>query len=453
MNYSVTIIPHQSSNSVLIMNERLAEKLNLTKKKRGAAGFGTQKNYVDILLKKDIPENEIALSTNVIENLHIPTYPSFEIRTNGNEITLGPCIGILAAKKDSRITRRTLKEISMNTLDYATIRGAIVIFALDKVDKGNHLVEGYCYNPQKNSWESGTFPYPLSIYRRSTLNEEWQNHFLSIIGDTVFSNHSFNKWDMHKWFSEEHDLLQHLPVTILYQEKNDIALMLDRYNSLYIKPIWGMKGIGVIRVSKEGNKIAFRYREDDKNIELITENNYDFENTVEKLLEPGNYILQQGLELIRFHGGIVDLRCTMQKNEGFEWINNGIVARIGAIESVVSNISSGGAAIPASELIKEALNLSEIEAFLMKNSIVSFCAKVCRVLDEYGFNFGTLGLDIGIDKDRNIWLIEVNNRRPHPAIALRANDIQSYYAILAGPMHYAKALAGFGNKGVDGHVL
>jgi glutathione synthase/RimK-type ligase-like ATP-grasp enzyme len=195
------------------------------------------------------------------------------------------------------------------------------------------------------------------------------------------------------------------------------------------------------------------HRADDKNIEVTTEGENDFKAIVGKLFEPGNYIIQQGLELISFKGGIVDFRCAMQKNEAFEWVCNGIFARTGAKESIVSNISDGGTALPSLELMKEIFNLSEIEAFNMKNSIISVCSKACMALDEYGLNLGTLGLDIGIDKNRNIWLIEINNRRPHPRIALRANDIQSYYAIMSGPMHYAKALAGFRYKEVDDHVL
>lgn len=453
MNYSVTIKPHPSKEPALVINEHLAERLNLTRKKRCVASFGNHKNFVNIFIKKDVPENEISLSVDVIENLLIPTYPSFEIRIMGNEIMFGPCIGILSDQRDSSITKTTLKEASMNALDYASIKGAMILFALDKVNKVDQLIEGYCYNPKNDSWERGRFPYPLSIYRKITISDEWQNHFLSVIGDTVFNNYFFDKWDMYRWFSKELNLLPHIPETTLFEEKRNITEMLEKYNVLYIKPSQGMKGTGIVKVIKENQKITFMHRADDKNIEVTTEGENDFKAIVGKLFEPGNYIIQQGLELISFKGGIVDFRCAMQKNEAFEWVCNGIFARTGAKESIVSNISDGGTALPSLELMKEIFNLSEIEAFNMKNSIISVCSKACMALDEYGLNLGTLGLDIGIDKNRNIWLIEINNRRPHPRIALRANDIQSYYAIMSGPMHYAKALAGFRYKEVDDHVL
>jgi len=82
--------------------------------------------------------------------LHLPNYPTFEVRTKDNEIILGPCIGILVSQKYEDITKRRLREISMNTLAYPRIHGAIIVFSLDKVDKSNRLIDGYCYNPEND---------------------------------------------------------------------------------------------------------------------------------------------------------------------------------------------------------------------------------------------------------------------------------------------------------------
>jgi hypothetical protein len=446
MDYIVNIKPFNTKESVMLINEQLAFKLNITKKKRGIISFGIKKNYVDIEISTEVKETEIALSQNIIENLYIPTYPQFEVRVKGNEVVIGPCIGILASHKYEDITKRRLKEISMDTLAYSRIRGAIITFSLDKVNKNKQIVEGYCYNPEKNSWDTGVFPYPSAIYRRTILNTKWMNHFLTAIGDSVFSNYSFDKWDMHKWFSKEPDIEPFLPKTKIYNSNEDILEMLEANKVIYVKPSFGMKGFGVVRISKNNGTVKLQYREDGENKNIIVEKLEELGKTFETLFNNGGYIIQQGLELIRFDGGIVDFRCVLQKNEACKWMCNGIIARIGAKDSVVSNISSGGAALPGLRVIRETLNIPEDEMFVLKERIISLCIKVCKALDEYGYNFGSLGLDIGIDKNQNIWLIEVNNRKPHPAVALRASDIPTYYTILNGPLHYAKGLAGFGSK-------
>ncbi len=453
MSYEVSVKEQRSSKPVIIINSKLARNLNLLRKLRGVVSFGTQKNYVDILCSDKVDTGEIRLSTAVIEDLHIPDYPIYEIRVKDNEIILGPCIGIAVSQKFESITKRMLKEIALHTLDYTNIHGAIIVFSLDKVDKDKRLIEGYCYNPVEEKWNKGIFPYPRAISRKTHMNQKWQNHFLSIIGDSVFNNYSFNKLDMYRWFLKEDDIRKYLPETKIFKNHNDIYEMLDKYGTVYVKPISGMKGFGVVKVTDEGNKQIFRYRENDENIYLETEDEEKFKKIAEKLFTEDDHLIQQGLELFTFDGGIVDFRCVMQKNEAFTWQCNGIVARVGAKESIVSNISSGGAAMPAEDFIREEMAATEYDAFDLKERLISLCMKVCRALDEYGFNFATLGLDIGIDNMKNIWLIEVNNRKPHPGIALRANDIGGYYTILAGPMHYAKALAGFGSREDKDNVL
>lgn len=447
MYYTVNVRPYETNkNSILIINECLAERLNLTKKKRAIVSFGAERRFVDVHITDKLDDADIYLSNGVIQELHLPHYTIFEVTIKGNEIILGPCVGILVSHKYEDITKRRLKQIYMSNDAYAKIHGAIIAFSLDKVDKSNRLIEGYCYNPQKRSWEVGTFPYPLSIYRKIGLNNEWENHFLSAIGDAVFNNYSFGKWDMYKWFSQEEGIAPSLPETRIYRHKQSIINMLDEYGVVYVKPVWGMKGYGVIRVSKEAENVIFKYRVDDTNKEIVADYSEKLQEVLEELFIPGDHIIQQGMDLISHDGGIVDFRCVMQKNESGKWICNGMIARMGAEESVVSNISSGGSAMPAEDLINEALKMSESEKKALKDNMISLCSKVCKTLDEYGFNFGTLGLDLGLDKDMNIWIIEINNRKPHPAIALRGGDVPAFYTILAEPLHYAKGLAGFGAK-------
>ena len=437
----------------ITLSKQLAENLNLTKRKRGYVSFGAKRLFADILISDEIEYEDIILSDKLAKKLHIPTYPVYELKVKNTEIMLGPCIGILACQKNEDLTKRMLKEISLNAVDYGRINGAIITFSLDKVNVENNTIEGFCYNPQKENWEKGVFPYPLAIYRRSRLSRKWENHFLTFIGDSTFNNYSFDKWEMYNWFSNEPDIASHIPYTIVYEKKEDLFQLLDKYENIYAKPIGGMKGFGVIKINKESGKVRFRFRKDDLNEDFSLSEGEELDKTLDDLLKPGEFIIQQGVNLINYDGGLVDFRCVMQKDETKNWQCSSIITRVGAKESVVSNISSGGAAMPAMDLIQETLASSQTEAFVIKEKLISLCMKVCKALDQYGFNFGTLGLDLGVDNNKDIWLIEVNNRRPHPGIALRASDIQSYYNILSGPLRYGKALAGFASTEEDKDAL
>lgn len=442
----VSIKVQPATNVNITISKPLAEKLNISKRKRGYVTFGAKRFFADILISEELEYEDIVLSQKLAKRLYIPTYPVYELKVKNTEIILGPCIGILACQKNQDLSKRMLKEISLNAIDYGRINGAVITFSLDKVNKENNTIEGYCYNPKKESWEKGIFPYPSAIYRRSRLNKQWENHFLTFIGDSTFNNYSFDKWEMYKWFSDEEEIASHIPYTIVYENKEDIFEMLDKYENIYAKPIGGMKGFGVIKINKEGEKLRLRYRKDELNEDLLLAEGEELDKALDDLLKPSEFIIQQGINLISYDGGLVDFRCVMQKDETRKWQCNSIITRVGAKESVVSNISSGGAAMPAIDFIQDVLATSEAEVFVIKEKLISLCMKVCNTVDQYGFNFGTLGLDLGVDENKDIWLIEVNNRRPHPGIALRASDIQAYYNILSGPLRYGKALAGFSSK-------
>ena len=447
MNYVVNIRSHQYKKSILILNDNSAKMLNLINKKRGYISFGTEKNFVDIIISEEAVDNEILLSEDNIKNMYIPLFPIYEIVVEKNQIIIGPCIGILASKKEENLSEKRLNEMNISLLDYQRIKGAVIVFSLEKVDMENRLIEGHCYNFKNDSWESGTFPYPQAIYLKASLSDKWENHFLTVIGDRFFNNYSFNKWDMFTWFSKNLNLAPYIPNTIMYQDKKNLIEMLQTYGVVYVKPIWGMKGIGVVRVSLKDEKICIDYPKDEENVSLIFEDDEELNRTLDTLFKVDEFLIQQGLDLLRYDDGIVDFRCVMQKDDTCKWTCRGIFARIGVKDSIVSNISRGGSALPGSELLMKVLSLDEEETFILKERIKGICMKACMELDEYGYNLGTLGIDIGLDKDKNIWIIEVNNRQPNSAIAVRGDDMLLFYSLLAWPLHYAKGLAGFGFRG------
>lgn len=437
------IKPYASDKNVIALNEQTAEKYGLSKKKRGYVSFGSQKKFVDIVVSDRVPRDQIVLSNAVIEYLCVPTYIRYELKTNENEIIIGPYIGILANQKDKDITKRRLKKLSMSMLDYPKIHGAVVAFALDKVNMSKRLVEGYCYNPERESWGKGTFPYPSAIYKRTGMNDEMLDHFVSIIGDKVFNNYYFDKWKMYQWFLDERSLRPYIPETMKLSSGEDILKMVHRYRNVYIKPIQGMKGFGVVKASIKGSGVLFQFRKDEENNGIYAGSEDEVLRAAGALFKSGDYIIQQGLNFISYNGRVVDFRCIMQKDENNRWVCNGIVARTGARLSIVSNISSGGMAYPAEEILRDGLMLNQDEIFTVKERMAELCINVCKTLDRYGINYGMLGLDIGIDDKKRLWIIEINNRYPHPAIAMRANEMDSYYTVLSYPLHYAKWLAGF----------
>lgn len=66
---------------------------------------------------------------------------------------------------------------------------------------------------------------------------------------------------MHEWFSDNPSIKKHLPYTILYKSPQDIPDMISEFKDIYIKPVSGLKGRGIVKISKKGESLIFKYRE------------------------------------------------------------------------------------------------------------------------------------------------------------------------------------------------
>jgi hypothetical protein len=326
---------------------------------------------------------------------------------------------------------------------YAKLHGAVVVFALNKVDQANRLIEGHCYDPVKKCWRNGIFSYPAAIHRTIGLSREWKNHFLSVIGDKIFNSRFFNKWEMYQWFSKEPEISPHLPYTILYHSPQDILDMLERFPKIYLKPILGLQGRGIVRINMENKMYIFKYRERSENCSEVCEDLNQASEYIQKRFGHGRYLIQQAVDLLQYKGGLIDFRCVVQKNQSNAWVCQTIIGRSGVKNSIVSNISNGGAAFSGENILKKAFFTSEENIADMKNQIAAFAVTVSSKLTEYGINCGSLGLDIGMDPQGRLWLIEINNRDPDPSIAMDIHDVQLYYSLKTNPLFYAKYLAGF----------
>ncbi len=383
------------------------------------------------------------LSKELIDELHLPDYPIYEICVNENEIKIGPYIGLLISEKDEDLTTKRLRKMMAYVGEYTKLHGAVVVFALNKVDTRSRLIEGYCYNPVKNHWQRGVFPYPSSIYRAIGLSKKWKNHFLTAIGDKIFNNPYFSKWEMYQWFSENTKVSPQIPYTLLYQVPQDVLALLEKFKKVYIKPVSGLRGRRIVQVSAENKAFVFKYRERGVNCKVTLENLGEVCEFIERRFHKGRYLIQQAIELLEYEGGLVDFRCVMQKNQANRWECKAIIGRQGEKNSVVSNISSGGKAFRAIDILEKIISLSEDNRAVLKEKMEALAVDICNVLDGYGINCGTLGIDLGIDTQGHLWLIEINNRDPDPTIALDIHDEQLYYNLKTSVLNYAKSLAGF----------
>lgn len=446
MNTTIEITALTTGSESVVISTNLAKDLNLNDKKVSHISFGAAKCYVEVRTSDKLDYKEFQMSYDISEHLKIPKYLSYEIRNDGDGIILGPVIGFLMSRNKNSINTKSLKNALAYVSHYKRLNGAVIIFSLDCVNKDNHTISGYCYNPKKNSWEEGVFPYPSAIYRRLALNKNWRDHFLTVIGDNLFYNYYFNKWEMYQWFSKNKEMSIYFPETTLYSSSNDIQAMLNKYGKLYAKPIASSGGKGVIQIYSEGEKIVYKYRDKGVNQQICFDTISSAKEYGAKLIKEKKYILQQPIELMKYQGNIFDIRCMMLRNSKNKWDCSGIVGRIASKGGIASNAHSGGTPTKIDVLLRKYLGYSISQSEAIKNELKSVSVKAAECLDSYGIKAAVLGIDIGLDKDGKLWIIEINIRYPGLDIFTFIGDYRMVDKTKTSLMLYGKHLAGFASE-------
>ncbi len=428
-----------TKNQVLIPLTSLQRSLI---RKKTFLRFGIKAIEVEISASKELEINEIVISKNIVDELSIPLHSQYEIIQNNTELLIGPYIGILACKSQE-ILHGLVQNLSNYLYDYEDIGGAILAFSEEGIDMENNLVTGYAYNPLKKTWEPGIFSYPASIFRRCGLKKILRNHLQSVLGDKVFNNYIINKWEMHEWLSSNPTIRPHLPETIRYTKSSDVLWFLEHYSPVYVKPILGSQGKGIIKGSKLDTGYEFKFNKDGQDYELAFESEKEVQTFLKENKVDGRFLIQQGINVLKKEDSMIDFRLVLVKNYSGNWVDMGLIARYGVTGRIVSNVSSGGYATMGEEVFRDICNMSEQDIFQLRKKISEIAILTAESLDKTGILCGNLGFDLAVDRDYNIWIIELNNQDPNHTIAIDAGNKQLFYETKKMNMLYAKNLAGF----------
>jgi glutathione synthase/RimK-type ligase-like ATP-grasp enzyme len=260
-----------------------------------------------------------------------------------------------------------------------------------------------------------------------------------------YFNYSFlNKWKVHKLLIKNPDLIPYLPETHMLNTSAFSQMAAD-HKILYLKPCNGSQGNGIIKViCKDNGKLYYtlygkgRYSgRADSITEFMKKTRYDRQGK--------SYIVQQGVNLSTFNESPFDIRIIYQKNYLGEWTVSKQFVRVAAKGSSVANLSRGGKAETSKKVFTSILRRNKILIMEKREELKRICNMVAIALESSGKKlYGELGLDIGIDKEGNFWLIEVNSKpRKTTETELSQGIVLNTFR---RPLQYAIQLAGFKSK-------
>ncbi len=426
-------------NNTIILSTELRSDFKILSKSY-FLHFGAWKKEVILKFDNSLSENIIGLPIRLMEDFVISDNLPYEIYIRGVNIYLGPVIAILANKKD--LTPKLLNKYWGYFLNYHQIKGLIYICSLNGINQSNKTVEGYYYKPPMNrdkaEFIEGVFPYPYVVYRRIKVSNNFiYNDLIIHAKHRVFNQYRFNKYELWQALYSESQIRKHLPHTKLLINKKSLDMMLKLYGTVYLKPINGSFGKGIIKVMLTSEGYLFINWQ---NIKKIIFNRKEVSAYLERIKNGREYIVQQDVGII-IEKKNIDFRVIMQKDENQNWSYSGTITRFGKIGRIctndVSEISLG------KDALQNVFSLSDKESYNKEHEIIEICTLACETIEYFFGNYGDVGIDIVIDSNLKVWILEINDLHQHILAAKLANYPQIYEKVITRPLEYAKSLAGF----------
>lgn len=346
-------------------------------------------------------------------------------------------VGVMTARRPGArpfVEGRFLRELS-----YAArqVGMRLIVFSPLDINWGQRRVLGFTYR-RGVGWQGRYYPVPRIVYDRIFPSRGmWGLYFGQVarmrraFRVTMMGRGLHGKWQMYRIVRRYEDLRPHLPETRLGSVRN-LAIMLNRFDLVYVKPVFGSGGKGIARIRRwRGGYIVDRVGRPRLHASSLA-------SVVAALGGMSRrYVVQQGLRLNYLRGSTFDIRAIVQKNGEGQWQVSGKAVRMSRPGRITSNLHTGGRAYSVPALLQRCFpdRAEELEQELDKLAI-----RVAEVMNRHAGPLCDLGLDLGIDANGKIWIIEVNSK-PGRKVFLQMGDREGRQRVVRTLMEYAKYLS------------
>jgi glutathione synthase/RimK-type ligase-like ATP-grasp enzyme len=352
--------------------------------------------------------------------LHHGATLCLQYKRSSETLRIGPLIGVMVSRVYTSSPEKpfgAMTAFCKEMTDACRMFGAqVFFFTPDEMHADPQSIHGHVYN--QDQWSKKSFPVPNVIYNRLTsrkyeslANVQLFMKDVKARGTHIFNEKYLDKTEVFDALSKDQAMLVYLPESYLFKNYQMLKSMSSRYSTLFLKPITGSLGKGIIRLEKHPgssyncqftNEGGARKKEFNSLPAVFT--------ALSGKLKSQKYQLQQGLELIKAEGRPVDFRALVQKGARGVWTVTSVVARIASTQQFVSNIARGGSL----GTVKDALGRSSLNA-QQRVSVSSRLRKAsldiaASIEAQIPNHFGELGIDLAVDEQGKIWLLEVNSK-------------------------------------------
>jgi hypothetical protein len=312
-------------------------------------------------------------------------------------------------------------------------------FAPEDVDLGRNLVR--CTRPAGRSWIHLERPLPAVLWNRYfRRDEEPLIAVLRQAGVRMLNESRLDKWETYQWIQDDPILGACLPETSLLRDAETAFAMAERHPVLFLKPVGGSVGKGIVRVLPGGiGLLRFQYASSRSGSLRET---YVSRPRLDRWLQErkDRYIAQQGISLAQVDGRPADIRALVQKDGEGRWQLTGMAARTAARGRFTSNLHTGGTGVEVELLAASLFPGESARQRALLRELEELAYRAVRLIEAGSGALGEVGLDFGVDREGKIWFIE-QNIQPGRSIFQQIGRMDLFELAHRRPVQYARYLA------------
>lgn len=405
----------QSSNKVFISQDIIKDFIKddwITIK------YGREKAKAQVVPVKG--KKSIKLSSNLWEQLSIPFVHQVHFALSRDSLKIGPLIGIFTTLVYPDLSAPAGKRTGFYKRYLASqkeVSASYFLFGPKDISFSRKRIYGYFLrmNNGQSTWERHSVPFPDVIYNRVFRIGEKMKHVIQAKelmqreGTKIFNPFCFNKWDIYQRIVHDSKARTYLPETILGPSKEQLKDLLLKYKMIYLKPVEGYMGLGIVKMYYKPNGIFCRYNRKRTNYlkrfsSLTAALKHIFESKSLK-----GYIAQQGIQLIQLDDRAIDLRVHTNRDRYGRWKMTAVAAKMAGKGSVTTHIRTGGEVFSFDDVIERFFSRERqtIVKNKLEEAVLTLSESIENHLPEY---VGDIGFDIGIDQEGHPWMFEANSQ-------------------------------------------
>lgn len=245
---------------VIMLGETLIKQYKIPTNYNMLMRFGSSKSQVKVI---SVPRfNGLRISDNLSKKIGLPHGTQLRLlyKAGSQTIVIGPLLGVIINKIKSQSPGRPFGSITSfckELTDACQAEGAFVyFFTPEHLNTSGQTLEGWSYYA---GWRKSVFPIPDVVYNRLTSrileNKHSVQHFMKEVKSRyktkIFNEKFLNKTEVFQALKKDHSLHKYLPESHPFRNFQMLKSMCSRYSTVFLKPILGSLGKGIIRISRK----------------------------------------------------------------------------------------------------------------------------------------------------------------------------------------------------------